>query len=385
MSKAIDGNRRRLQLAAFVSSFDRFTMPPMLVAIAHDLGVPLNQVVSAAGAYFLVYGLMQPVWGILSIRIGLAATMTWCTLAGSAATLSATLVNNVTALAISRGIAGGLFSAAIPAALIYVGETVLQHRRQREVTDLMTGLALGTALSTGVAGVMTFLLGWQWVFALSGCIGILSAIYISRLVELPRKPFRDPLLAPLKRVLTNLAVYRLLALAVLDGAAILGALTFLPTAVESTGHNAATAAGVTATWGIAVLAGARLVGVLSRRITGSTFILVGAATGAIACGILALSIHLVAAVAACVLLGFCWASMHSSLQTWATEVIPEERPIAVSFFAGSLFAGSALAAALGGPLAERHDFTTLFASGTLTLIVVGLAGYLARSRWERHH
>ena len=43
-----------LQRAAFVSTFDRFAMSPMLLAIAHDMGVPLGSVVRAAGVYFLV-------------------------------------------------------------------------------------------------------------------------------------------------------------------------------------------------------------------------------------------------------------------------------------------------------------------------------------------
>ena len=47
----------------------------MLVAIAHDLGVPLSDIVHAAGAYFLVYGLMQPVWGTVSDRVGRVRTM----------------------------------------------------------------------------------------------------------------------------------------------------------------------------------------------------------------------------------------------------------------------------------------------------------------------
>ncbi|HWM75491.1 MAG TPA: hypothetical protein VNQ53_17210, partial [Nocardioides sp.] len=43
---------RLLQATAFVSTLDRFAMPPMLVVIAHDLGVPLADVVRAAGVYF---------------------------------------------------------------------------------------------------------------------------------------------------------------------------------------------------------------------------------------------------------------------------------------------------------------------------------------------
>ncbi|MCW2840189.1 MAG: Sugar efflux transporter [Aeromicrobium sp.] len=375
---------RRLQLASFICVFDRFAMPPMLVAIAHDLGVPLTQIVGAAGAYFLAYGLMQPIWGVVSTRIGLATTMRWCILLGSTATLATTFAQDVTALTIGRAVAGGLFSAGFPAALIYVGATVPPQRRQREVTNLMTGVAVGTAMATAVAGGVTYAIGWRWVFVLTAGLGTLSAVYVWRLAELPRMPWRDPLLAPLRRVLTRPAVWALLALAVLDGMSILGALTFLPTAVESTGRNTATAAAITALYGVAVLVAARAVGRLSSRVPGSRFIVVGALIGAAGCGLLAWSVGLVAAGTACVLLGIAWASMHSSLQTWATEVMPAERGLTVSFFAGSLFAGSAVAAALGGPFAEEHDFTMVFGAAAAVLVTISVSGYIARARWERH-
>ncbi len=64
-----------LQRAAFVATFDRFAMSPMLVAIAYDLGAPVGSVVRAAGVYFLVYGLSQPVWGVVSDRFGRVSTM----------------------------------------------------------------------------------------------------------------------------------------------------------------------------------------------------------------------------------------------------------------------------------------------------------------------
>ena len=353
----------RLKVASFLSTFDRFAMPPMLVGIARSLDVPLTQVAAAAGVYYLTYGLMQPVWGILSTRIGLARTMRWCIAAGSLATLGSALAPGVTSLTVSRAVAGGFFSAAFPAALIYVGATAASHRRQREVTDLMTGVALGTALSTVIAGSLTYVAGWRWAFALTGAVCLVSTLSVARLTELERTPFRSPLVAPLRRVLSNRTVYQLLVLAVLDGLAILGALTFLPTAIESSGRNAAVAAAVTATYGAAVLVAARVVGRMSRRVAASQFILVGSLIGAAACGLLALSVGVVTALVACVLIGVAWASMHSSLQTWATEVSPADRGLTVSFFAGSLFAGSALAAALGGPFAERLDFTRAVPDG----------------------
>jgi len=385
MPKEEARDRHRLQLTSFVSTFDRFTMPPMLIAIAHGLHVPLSQVVGAASAYFLIYGLMQPIWGMLSNRIGLATTIRWCTLAGSVATISAALANDVTTLTIARAIAGGFFSASFPAALIYIGETAPAHLRHREVTSLMTGVALGTGLSTAIAGILTMFAGWRWAFLFAGFIGILSSLYIARLTELPRVSFREPFISPVVTVLKNHSVQLLLVLALFDGAAILGALTFIPAAIESTGRNAALAAGVTATYGAAVLAGASIVVRLSQKVSRSLFIFSGALIGALGCLLIALSRDLLVVVIACVLLGVSWASMHSSLQTWATEALPQARSIVVSFFAGSLFAGSALAAGLGGSLAERHAFGALFIRGTVLLMILGVVGSLSRTRWERRH
>jgi hypothetical protein len=48
--------------------------------------------------------------------------------------------------------------------------------------------------------------------------------------------------------------------------------------------------------------------------------------------------------AAAVFIGGGFAFMHSTLQTWATEVVPEARATVISFFAAALFAGSGLAA-----------------------------------------
>ena len=374
--------QRRLQLASFASTFDRFAMTPMLIAIAHDLRVPLGQVVGAASFYFLIYGVLQPLWGMFSNRIGLAATIRWCTLAGSIATLASAGANNVFTLTILRALAGGFFSASIPASLIYIGETSLPQRRHREITDLMTGVALGTALSTAIAGVLTAFVGWRWGFVFTGCLGIASSFYLARLVELPRTSFRAPFVAPVLTVLRNRSVLQLLLLAFLDGAAILGVLTFIPSAVEFAGHNAAVASAVTATYGLAVLVGARIVGRLSHRFARSHFILTGAAIGAFGCVLLATSTQLVVVVVACSLLGFAWISMHSSLQTWATEVLPSQRSLTVSFFVGTLLAGSAIAAALGGTLAQHHQFGPLFLRGTAVLVVFGIIGYFIRPKWE---
>ncbi|HEY6580312.1 MAG TPA: MFS transporter, partial [Rubrobacter sp.] len=69
------GGLRLLQLAAFFSSFDRFAIAPMLVTIAASLGTSLAGITATASLYYLLYGAMQPVWGMLSDRLGRVRVM----------------------------------------------------------------------------------------------------------------------------------------------------------------------------------------------------------------------------------------------------------------------------------------------------------------------
>ena len=113
-----------------MSTFDRFAMPPMLVVIAHDLGVPLGQIVHAAGAYFLAYGLAQPVWGIVSDSLGRVRTMRLTLLVAGLMTIGSAFAVTPVVLGVARGLAGGFFGSAYPNSLIYLGDTVPARRRQ---------------------------------------------------------------------------------------------------------------------------------------------------------------------------------------------------------------------------------------------------------------
>jgi len=373
----------RLQATAFIASFDRFAMPPLLVAISTDLDVPLAAVAGAAGAYFLAYGLMQPVWGLVSERVGLARAIRWALLGGTVASVASAFVTDVATLTLARVAAGICLSAAFPSTLIYVGEVVPGDRRQLEVTRLMTGLALGTALGTVVAGLLAETVGWRWAFATIGALAAIATWFVWSLAEVPRARAARPPWAPVAEIMRNPTTLVLLALVGIEGAGLLGAFTFVPAAVESTGWGPMAAAAPAALYGVSVLAASGVVGRLSSRTAASRFIFAGGAFGVVGCVLVAASQTPLVAGATCLLLGLCWAAMHSSLQTWATQVAPTERATVVAFFAGSLFAGTAVMAAIGGSLADDGRFGVLFASCAVLTGLAGAFGGFARSRWER--
>jgi MFS family permease len=141
------GPLRLLRAAAFVSTFDRFTIAPMLVTIAAALGTSLEEVAVAASLYFLFYGLMQPVWGMLSDRLGRVRVMRLALLTVVVPGFLSALAPNLAVLVVGRALAGGLFAAVIPSALVYIGDAVPISGRQKALADQLAASAVATAIA----------------------------------------------------------------------------------------------------------------------------------------------------------------------------------------------------------------------------------------------
>ena len=139
---------RLLQVAALTSSFDRLMIAPMLVSIALDLGGSVEAVSRAAATYLLGYGIAQICWAIVSDRLGRVRTMRLALAAAALFGLASAAVPNIDLLVVARGLSGACFAAAIPSALVYIGDTVPVRVRQAPLTDLMTSMAVGMTLAT---------------------------------------------------------------------------------------------------------------------------------------------------------------------------------------------------------------------------------------------
>src|SRR4051794_36106558 len=357
-------------------------MPPMLVAIAVDLGAPLGQVVRAAGLYFLVYGLSQPVWGSVSDRFGRVATMRVTLFLAGLCSIASAAATTVPLLGVSRGLAGGLFGAAYPAALIYLGDTVRADLRQRAIARLMVGVALGTAFASVGAGVVADRLSWRLMFVVTGLAAVMLAPRLGALPEPVREHHGGSFLRPMGYVGRSPVTLFVLLCALAEGAVLLGTLTLLPPAMEHAGASPTVAGLTIGVYGVSVFAFASLVGRLSQRRHPSLLIVLGAGAALAACLLLAFSQEVAVAVVAAVLLGLAWTSMHSTLQTWATEVLPDARATVVSFFAGSLFVGSSLAALVASGLADEGRYGVLFAAAAVLAVPLGGAAATVRRRWR---
>jgi predicted MFS family arabinose efflux permease len=378
------GPLRLLQTAAFVSTFDRFTIAPMLVTIAAALGVSLEQAATAASVYFLLYGLMQPVWGMLSDRLGRVRVMRLALLAALAPGLLSALAPNLGILIVGRALAGALFAAVIPSALVYIGDAVPISGRQKALADQLAASAVASAIATATAGLAAYLGLWRFAFAAPAIAsGILGLGLARRLPEPPKEGGEARLLARIGLVLRHPWAVLVVVLALVEGGVILGFLTYLAPSLEAEGYGAAVAGLAVGLYGLATLGWTRVVKKATDRIGRHYLILIGGAFLASGYSAGAINRHLAGAALAAVLVAGGFAFMHSTLQTWATEVLPEARATVISFFAGSVFAGSGVATAAAAPLAEAGSFGPLFALAALSAIPLGLVGSGASLGYDR--
>ena len=375
---------RALQAVNTVSSLDRAAVAPMLLVIAASLHTSVTQATVAASLYFLSYGLLQPVWGVVLARIGTIRTLQVALIGSAAAGVLSALAPGVVLLIVLRGIAGGFFGGAVPATLVYVGATVPIERRQQPLTDLMAGVAVGMALATVAAGWAAQLVSWRAMFAVTGAAALVLALYIRRLPEPPRAEIEMRPVQALVRAVRNRWVLLVLLLGFLEGVAITGSFTFVAPSVEhATRAGAGLAGTVVAAYGVAVLVFSRVVRPLSARVSTPTLLLIGGTSGALGFAVLAVQRGYVAGVVACVLLGAAWAFMHSTLQTWATSVAPQARAQVVPLFAACLFLGGSTGAALGGVFAGNGHYGPLFTISAGLFLPLTVVSAATRRRYLR--
>jgi predicted MFS family arabinose efflux permease len=376
------GKLRLLQASTFTSNVDRFAITPLLVPIGLELQASLAAVATVASGYFLAYGLMQPVWGIVSDRVGRVRVMRITLVGAAVAGACSVVAPNLLVLGITRVVAGACFAGIIPTTLVYVGDVWPAATRQRPISDILTASATGIALATVGSGLVADLVGWRVVPGLTAAVAAGLAVALRRLPEPDRPPVVGNPLLSLRTVLRSRWGRLVLVIVLVEGAVVLGVLTYLAPAVQWLGRSAAMAGLVAAAFGAGALACSRLVRVLVPRVPRAGMAAIGGLCLVAGWAVPAVSVSVATVAVAGLAVGASWAFLHTTLQTWATEMVPAERASAVALFATSLFLGSALGAAAAAPGAEAGRYGTVFACAAVVAVPVAVAACWGRRRWD---
>ncbi|MGB3444735.1 MAG: MFS transporter [Actinophytocola sp.] len=377
---AVARSLRLLQVGSFTSNFDRLMIAPMLVVIAAEMDRSVEAVSQAAATYFLCYGIAQIIWAVVSDRLGRVRTMRFALLLAMVGGLASAAVPDIGWLVVARGVTGACFAAAIPGALVYVGDTVPVRVRQAPLTDLMTASAVGMTMATVAAGAIADFSSWRVAFALTAVTAGVLSFFMRGMVE-PRLGTPPRVWSSVKGVLTNRPALLVLVLVLAEGLVLLGPLTFLPVVLHASGLSVTVSGLLTAAYGASVLVFARVVKARTTTVSPATLILIGGSMAVLAYLLMVITHAAPSVVVATALLGGGWAFMHSTLQTWATDMAPGYRATAVSLFATMLFTGSAIGAAIFGSMVDAGRFTTMFAITLAVSVPLVVTATLGRRRY----
>jgi predicted MFS family arabinose efflux permease len=364
----------------FIGTLDRVVMPPMLLTIAADLDLSFGRVTFVASAYYLLYGVMQLLWGVLADRFGRVAVLRFTLAVGAAGGLLSAMSTGYSSLLAGRATAGAVLGAIAPTVIVYIGDSVPAAQRQHAMADLLAIVALGTAAGITLGGISASYLSWRVAFALPACAAAVAAILVGRLPE-PARGDRRPLAQQLARVLTEPWVILVCAFALVEGAIVLGVVTYLVPALEASGFSAAVAGLAVAIYGLSDFGWTRLARRSLGRLGPQGMIAAGAALMAVGLVIGASSVSLVGVAILGALLGGGFVFMHSTFQAWAVDLIPDARGTVLALFATSMFAGGSLATFVFGSLASSSQFSAIFASSAAVIVPLGVAAAVARRRY----
>jgi predicted MFS family arabinose efflux permease len=368
-----------ISLAGFSSMASMRVCDPMLVSLATEFQVSVGEASQVISAFAVAYGLMQLFYGPLGDRVGkLRVIMTAALGCGVFSAITA-LSPSLELLVLARTAMGAAAAGIIPLSLAWLGDQVPYEQRQETLAKLMSATVTGMMAGQWFGGLAVETLGWRSAFALLTCLFLsASALLYFKTAALRRAAplvtegtYWQAAMGSLK-LLRNPRVRWVLGVTAIEGALAFGTLAFVPSQLEQhLGLSASLAGGLMALYGIGGLAysqqAKRWLGWLGER----GLVLVGSSLVALGLLLLAWTHHIVLGGAGCLLTGLGFYMMHNTLQTQATQMVPEARGSAVTLFACTLFFGQSAGVLVAAQSVDRGWMDWTFTLAALGMLLLG--------------
>jgi YNFM family putative membrane transporter len=358
-----------LSLAAFSSGASLRISDPLLPQVAQDFATSIGLASSIVTAYAIPYGSTQIFAGVIGDRLGkYHAVAAACALSCLLVVMCAA-AQSVPQLALARFICAPGAAIIVPLGMAYVGDVVPYARRQTVLARFLAGQMFGMIAGQVAGGIIGDHFGWRMAFV--ALAGVFAAVALSLATQFRGNPWTRPKhhegsvrvgLVSGYRKLFAVRWARFVIIAVfIEGGVFFGGFTYVAAGLHARfGISFSVVGLVISAFGVGCLlyAGSvqRLVGTLGER----GLVLGGGALGALAFLVLAFSPVWESAPLACGALGFGYYMLHNTLQTNATQMLPEARGTAVAGFSSALFLGQSAGVALAAPLVDRTGSAPLF-------------------------
>jgi len=345
-----------LALAGFFGGAALRICDSLLPRIAQDFGTTPGAAGVVIIAFTVAYGFMQLVWGPLGDRYGKARVICFALFACVVTSVLCTLAPDLRMLVFTRILWGMVAAGIIPMSLAWVGDAVPYELRQETLSRLLFGMLTGIMAGQVAGGLFAdSAFGWRGAFlSLSVGYAVVAVLLLVRLRGMPRvvadsrKP-RATFIAQLLSVLRRPWVRVVLVQATVEGAFLLGAMSFVPAYLHQRfGLSLSAASAMVGCYAVGGLAYAVMARHIVRRFGERRMAL----SGGVIMGAGYLGWWLLpwgwAAAPVAFFVGFGTYLYHNTLQTHATQMAPETRGTAMACFAFCFFTGQSIGVSLAG-------------------------------------
>jgi YNFM family putative membrane transporter len=369
-----------LAVAGFASQAMVRVTDSLLPQIAADFDSTVGQASIVVAAYSLSHGSIQLVIGPIGDRFGKYRVVALMCVLGTVLVAICGTAQSLSALAAARFASGAAAGWIVPLSMAYVGDVTPYERRQPMLARYLSGQIFGQLFGQAAGGVLGDLLGWRNVFfVLAALFAVASAGLIFELATNPRtrsaaRADDAPrgFVAEYAAVLSNRWA-RIIILAVFIEATIgWGAFAYV-------GADLHLRFGLTF-WAVGLIVGSFGVGGLIYAASVQQLVnLLGQRGLAIGGGLLLGLAYLILAIGAAWWLaplavagiGLGFYALHNTLQTNATQMVPEARGTAVAIFSSVIYLGQMLGVAAAALVYDRFSAFPLFIGTALALPVLG--------------
>ena len=375
-------------MAGFASQAQVRVMDSLLPQVAADLHTTVGAAAMVVTAYAITHGSIQLVIGPVGDRFGKYKTVAAACIVGAVLVAVCGMVSTLPQLALARLATGAAAGWVIPISMAYVGDVTPPDRLQPILARYLSGQILGQLFGQAAGGVLGDLLGWRNVyFVLAAMFAIAAAGLVFELTINPQTRATSHgkagpgMIADYKVVLSSQFARIVILAAFFEGALAWGAFAYIGADLHLRFGLTYTLVGITVgCFGIGGLLYAGLVKILVRRL-GQIGLAIGGSLVLTAAYVLLAGepIWWLAPVATTAI-GLGFYMLHNTLQTNATQMIPEARGTAVALFSSALYVGQTAGVALGALIIDRAGAIPLFLGTAIAFPVLALwfAGELKR-------
>lgn len=359
-----------LGIAGFLVNADNRAIAPILPAIANDLGVRESTAGLLISAYALPYGLFQLFYGPLADRLGKIRITIIALSLFSLGTVICGLAESFSSLFILRFITGVFAAGIIPVALAQIGDHFPLATRQNAISFFMSFCMSGQALGIVIGSLLAQYYTWKILFVIVGAAGAPAIFLLLRQQPEPlaANEKQPPLLPRYQKIFASRRSRIVYTAVWLEGAIFYGGFTYLGVYANLyLGLDFYLVGILTAFFSCAAFVGSRFVPAILQRVSQPRMPVLGAALMTLAFTLICFITHWAALLLCFVLLGLGFIVIHSTLQTYATELLPEARGTCMSLFAFFLFLGNGLGPVFFGWVYDAGGMQAMLAVTALCL------------------